>query len=118
MALAMWTRPGPQDGIERGERSYVSGSVNSNIAMMKCRIRATITGEEGAARGPLADFAFCIKAGQPDGPAAELRVEDPWDLGPLQRAANNLQTQRARPIIRAGGGNPARFSPRASRHCR
>ena len=44
-------------------------------------------GGEAAAR---ADFEFYTEAGQLDGPASELRVEDYWDLGPLRRAAKNL----------------------------
>ena len=44
-------------------------------------------GGEAAAR---ADFEFYTEAGQLTGPASELRVEDFWDLGPLQRAAKNL----------------------------
>jgi hypothetical protein len=35
------------------------------------------------------DFAFYTKAGQLEGPVADLRVGDFRDLGPLQRAANN-----------------------------
>ncbi|MEZ5903834.1 MAG: ABC transporter substrate-binding protein [Geminicoccaceae bacterium] len=46
--------------------------------------------EGGGEAAALADFEFYTEAGQLEGPAADLRVEDFWDLGPLQRAANNL----------------------------
>lgn len=37
-----------------------------------------------------ADFEFYTKAGQLDGPADSLKVEDFWDLGPLKRAEEKL----------------------------
>lgn len=77
MASAMWARRGPRDGFECGGRSYVPGSEIRSIAMMNGQIRATIVEDEHAARGPLADFVFHTKSGQLEGPAAELRVEDP-----------------------------------------
>jgi NitT/TauT family transport system substrate-binding protein len=36
------------------------------------------------------DFAFYVDAGQMEGPAADLKVEDFWDLGPLEAAKKNL----------------------------
>lgn len=37
-----------------------------------------------------ADFDFYTQAGQLEGPAESLKVEDFWDLGPLQRAEQKL----------------------------
>jgi NitT/TauT family transport system substrate-binding protein len=36
------------------------------------------------------DFAFYVDSGQLEGPAADLKVEDFWDLGPVQAAKKNL----------------------------
>ena len=44
-------------------------------------------GGEAAARS---DFDFYTEAGQMQGPAADLKVEDYWDLGPLNRAKAKL----------------------------
>ncbi len=44
-------------------------------------------GGEKAAR---ADFDFYTEAGQLEGPASELKVEDYWDLGPLNRAKEKI----------------------------
>jgi NitT/TauT family transport system substrate-binding protein len=43
-------------------------------------------GEEAA----MADFEFYTEAGQLEGPANEIKVEDYWDLGPLERAREKL----------------------------
>ena len=37
-----------------------------------------------------ADFEFYAEAGQLQGPADELKVEDFWDLGPLEAARKKL----------------------------
>jgi len=37
-----------------------------------------------------ADFEFYVEAGQLQGPASELKVEDFWDFGPLERARKKL----------------------------
>ncbi|HEU0221922.1 MAG TPA: ABC transporter substrate-binding protein [Paracoccaceae bacterium] len=44
----------------------------------------------GGAEAAMADFEFYTEAGQLQGPASELKVEDYWDLGPLTRAAAKL----------------------------
>jgi NitT/TauT family transport system substrate-binding protein len=44
----------------------------------------------GGAKAARADFEFFTEAGQLQGPASELKVEDYWDLGPLTRAAAKL----------------------------
>ena len=36
------------------------------------------------------DFSFYVDAGQLEGPAADLKVEDFWDFGPLEAAKKNL----------------------------
>lgn len=44
----------------------------------------------GGAKAAKTDFEFFTEAGQLQGPASELKVEDYWDLGPLMRAAAKL----------------------------
>jgi NitT/TauT family transport system substrate-binding protein len=44
----------------------------------------------GGEKAAKADFQFFTEAGQLQGPASDLKVEDYWDLGPLQRAAAKL----------------------------
>jgi NitT/TauT family transport system substrate-binding protein len=38
----------------------------------------------------MADFEFYTEAGQLEGPASDIKVEDYWDLGPLERAREKL----------------------------
>lgn len=44
----------------------------------------------GGAKAAKADFDFYTEAGQMQGPASSLKVDDYWDLGPLERAAKKL----------------------------
>jgi NitT/TauT family transport system substrate-binding protein len=44
----------------------------------------------GGEKAAKSDFEFYTEAGQLEGPASELKVEDYWDLGPLTRAAAKL----------------------------
>jgi NitT/TauT family transport system substrate-binding protein len=44
----------------------------------------------GGEKAAKADFEFFTEAGQLQGPASDLKVEDFWDLGPLKRAAAKL----------------------------
>ena len=44
----------------------------------------------GGAKAARTDFEFYTEAGQLQGPASDLKVEDYWDLGPLTRAAAKL----------------------------
>ncbi|MGO4815850.1 hypothetical protein AB4156_40810, partial [Cupriavidus sp. 2MCAB6] len=44
----------------------------------------------GSAEVAKADFEFYTEAGQLQGPAAELKVEDFWYLAPLERARKAL----------------------------
>ena len=44
----------------------------------------------GGAEAAKADFEFYTEAGQLEGPASEIKVEDYWDLGPLERAREKL----------------------------
>jgi NitT/TauT family transport system substrate-binding protein len=44
----------------------------------------------GGEKAAQADFEFFTEAGQLQGPASNLKVEDFWDLGPLKRAAAKL----------------------------
>lgn len=44
----------------------------------------------GGKKAALADFGFFVDAGQLKGPASELKVDDFWDLAPLENAKKNL----------------------------
>jgi NitT/TauT family transport system substrate-binding protein len=44
----------------------------------------------GGAEAARADFEFYTEAGQLEGPASDIKVEDYWDLGPLERAREKL----------------------------
>jgi NitT/TauT family transport system substrate-binding protein len=44
----------------------------------------------GGAEAAMADFEFYTEAGQLEGPASDIKVEDYWDLGPLERAREKL----------------------------
>jgi NitT/TauT family transport system substrate-binding protein len=44
----------------------------------------------GSAEAAKADFEFYTEAGQLEGPASDIKVEDYWDLGPLERAREKL----------------------------
>jgi NitT/TauT family transport system substrate-binding protein len=44
----------------------------------------------GGEKAAKSDFDFFTEAGQLEGPASGLKVEDYWDLGPLKRAAATL----------------------------
>jgi NitT/TauT family transport system substrate-binding protein len=44
----------------------------------------------GGAEAAKADFEFYTEAGQLEGPASDIKVEDYWDLGPLERAREKL----------------------------
>ena len=44
----------------------------------------------GGAEAAKDDFDFYALAGQLEGDPGELKVEDFWDLGPLERALENL----------------------------
>lgn len=44
----------------------------------------------GGTDAPKSDFEFYVEAGQMQGPAADLKVEDFWDFGPLERARKKL----------------------------
>jgi NitT/TauT family transport system substrate-binding protein len=44
----------------------------------------------GGAAAVKSDFEFYTEAGQLQGKASELKTEDFWDLGPLQRAQKKL----------------------------
>lgn len=44
----------------------------------------------GGIDAPKADFEFYVEAGQMQGPADQLKVEDFWDFGPLERARKKL----------------------------
>jgi NitT/TauT family transport system substrate-binding protein len=44
----------------------------------------------GGAEAARADFEFYTEAGQLEGPASDIKVEDYWDLGPLDRAREKL----------------------------
>ena len=44
----------------------------------------------GGAEAARADFEFYTEAGQLEGPASDIKVEDFWDLGPLERAREKL----------------------------
>ena len=44
----------------------------------------------GGAEAAMADFEFYTEAGQLEGDPAEMKVEDFWDLGPLDRAREKL----------------------------
>ena len=46
--------------------------------------------EGGGTAAAKADFEFYSEAGQMEGPAAGLKVEDYWDLGPLNAAKKKL----------------------------
>ena len=46
--------------------------------------------EGGSAEAAMADFEFYIEAGQMEGDAAGLKVEDYWELGPLDAAKAKL----------------------------
>jgi NitT/TauT family transport system substrate-binding protein len=47
----------------------------------------------GGVEAAQADFEFYTEAGQMQGPASTLKVEEFWDLGPLERARKKLGTQ-------------------------
>ncbi len=44
----------------------------------------------GGADAPKVDFEFYVEAGQMEGPASNLKVENFWDFGPLERARKKL----------------------------
>jgi NitT/TauT family transport system substrate-binding protein len=44
----------------------------------------------GGAAAAKADFEFYVEAGQLQGPASALKVEDFWNLGPLEKAAKKI----------------------------
>lgn len=44
----------------------------------------------GGIDAPAIDFDFYVEAGQMEGPVADLKVEDFWDFGPLERARQKL----------------------------
>lgn len=44
----------------------------------------------GGIGAPQVDFEFYVEAGQMQGPVSELKVEDFWDFGPLERAGKKL----------------------------
>ena len=44
----------------------------------------------GGIDAPKGDFEFYVEAGQMQGPVSELKVEDFWDFGPLERAREKL----------------------------
>ena len=44
----------------------------------------------GGAEAAMADFEFYTEAGQLEGSASDIKVEDFWDLGPLERAREKL----------------------------
>ena len=54
-------------------------------------VEAGLWNPEGAsAEIAKGDFAFYVDAGQLEGPADSLKVEDFWDLGPVEAAKKNL----------------------------
>lgn len=44
----------------------------------------------GGAEAAAADFEFYTEAGQLEDAAGDIKVEDFWDLGPLERAQKKL----------------------------
>ena len=44
----------------------------------------------GGTEAAIADFEFFTEAGQLEGPASDIKVQDFWDLGPLERAREKL----------------------------
>ena len=54
-------------------------------------VEAGIWNPEGASEAmPKGDFAFYVDAGQLEGPADSLKVEDFWDLSIIEAAKKNL----------------------------
>ena len=67
------------EAIEEVEDYYAEG------------VEAGLWNPEGASEAiAKGDFAFYVDAGQMEGPADSLKVEDFWDLGPAEAAKKNL----------------------------
>ena len=53
-------------------------------------IASTLSVTGGGAAAAKADFEFYVEAGQLEGPADKLKIEDFWHLAPLEKATKKL----------------------------
>jgi NitT/TauT family transport system substrate-binding protein len=90
----LWTEIAANPAIVEQERARIGllrdapQQVLANVTPFYTQaVREGVLSRDGGSVATVrSDFEFYVEGGQLTGPAAELRVEDFWDLGPLTRA--------------------------------